>query len=104
MIVKYLLQPLERDKNYCGDSSLKYSEDDLNDIYDKTNGYCYYCGKKPSWKNYGVVGERGAWEVDHSNPKAQGGTDYFRNLVPSCISCNRSKQDLHSRQFEKYID
>lgn len=37
------------------------------------------------------MGERGAWEVDHSVPKSRGGTDYLRNLVPACIDCNRLK-------------
>jgi 5-methylcytosine-specific restriction endonuclease McrA len=79
---------------------LGYTDEELNDIYDKTDGYCYHCGKKLSWKNYGLSGERGAWEVDHSVPVSQGGTDYLRNLVPSCIECNRRKRDLSSRQFE----
>lgn len=70
-----------------------FSEEQLNDIYDKTGGYCEYCGKKIASVNYGKVGERGAWEVDHSNPKSRGGTDYQRNLVPACIPCNRDKSD-----------
>ena len=68
-----------------------YSDEVLNDVYDKNNGYCWWCGKKISFVNYGILGAIGAWEVDHSNPVAQGGSDYLRNLVPSCISCNRSK-------------
>ncbi len=68
-----------------------YTDDELNYIYDKTGGYCNWCEKKIAFRNYGRVGERGAWEVDHSNPLALGGTDYLRNLVPACIPCNRSK-------------
>lgn len=68
-----------------------YSDDDLNNIYDKTNGYCAYCGKKLAFCNYGQKGSHGAWEVDHSNPRSRGGTDYLRNLVPACIDCNREK-------------
>jgi len=82
---------------------MKYSEDELNFIYDKTDGHCYHCGKKIAWKNYGLTGAFAAWEVDHSRSKAQGGTDYLRNLVPSCIPCNRSKGSLHSRQFQQYV-
>ena len=76
-----------------------YTDDELNEIYDKNNGYCWHCGKKLAFKNYGIVGARGAWEVDHSNPTSRGGTNYFRNLVPSCINCNRSKGDLKTREF-----
>jgi len=80
-------------------SVMPYTDDELNYIYDKTNGCCWHCGKKLAWRNYGMFGEKGAWEVDHSNPLSRGGTDYLRNLVPSCIECNRSKGDLKSKEF-----
>ena len=51
-----------------------WSNDILNKVYDKTGGYCYHCGKKLAWKNYGISKARGAWEVDHSNPLSKGGT------------------------------
>jgi 5-methylcytosine-specific restriction endonuclease McrA len=73
-----------------------FSDDDLNDIYHKNNGHCWHCGKKLSFVNYGKVGRKAAWEVDHANPR---GVDDLRNWVPACISCNRSKQDLTTRQF-----
>ena len=81
-----------------------FSDDELNDIYDKTDGYCEYCGKKIAFKNYGMAGERGAWEVDHSNPRSRGGTDYMRNLVPACISCNRDKSDRTGRAYRASCD
>lgn len=76
-----------------------YTDEELNEIYDKNNGYCWHCGKKLAFKNYGIVGAKGAWEIDHSVPVSRGGTDYFRNLVPSCISCNRSKRELKTREY-----
>jgi 5-methylcytosine-specific restriction endonuclease McrA len=76
-----------------------WTNEELNDIYDKNNGYCWHCGKKLSFSNYGKPWEKGAWEVDHSIPLSRGGTDHFNNLVPACIECNRSKQDLTSREF-----
>jgi len=78
---------------------LPWSEDDLNYIYDKTGGYCYYCGKKIDWSNYGAHGEKGAWTVDHMLPVSRGGTDHMNNLVPACIPCNSSKGDLRPREF-----
>ncbi|MCU4677647.1 HNH endonuclease [Catenovulum sp. 2E275] len=42
-------------------------------------------------KNYGVVGMRGAWEVDHSIPISKGGSNHLNNLFPACIPCNRKK-------------
>ena len=78
---------------------MPFSDSILNVIYEKTAGRCYHCGKKLAWKNYGVPGERGSWEVDHSNPKVLGGTNYLRNLFPACVSCNRSKEAQTSREF-----
>jgi 5-methylcytosine-specific restriction endonuclease McrA len=70
---------------------MAYSDEDLNYVYDKNDGYCWWCGKKLSFVNYGCPGAHGAWEVDHSNPVVQGGSDLLRNLLPACIPCNRSK-------------
>ena len=68
-----------------------FTDEELSDIYDKNEGYCEYCDKKLAFTNYGRLGERGAWEVDHSVPKSRGGSNYLRNLVPACIDCNRQK-------------
>ena len=79
-----------------GGDKTTYEADDLNDIYDKNEGYCWHCEKKLAFVNYGRPGERGAWEVDHSNPL---GVDDLWNWVPACVPCNRSKQDLTTQQF-----
>lgn len=70
---------------------MRYSEDHLNRIYDRTSGYCHICQKKLSFKNYGKPRSRGAWEVEHSKPQAMRGTSRLNNLYPACISCNREK-------------
>jgi len=70
-----------------------FSNEELSEIYDKTEGYCYYCHKKLAWKNYGKFGAKGGWEVDHSRPKSKGGSNYSRNLFPACIPCNRDKSN-----------
>ena len=76
-----------------------YSDEDLNDIYDKTSGYCYYCGKKIDWSNYGDPDSKGSWEVDHKIPVSRGGGDSYGNLVPACTDCNRDKGDLTPSEF-----
>jgi 5-methylcytosine-specific restriction endonuclease McrA len=68
-----------------------YSKKRLNEIYQKSSGYCAICGKKLSLINYGKPKRKAPWEVDHSNPLSKGGTKYFRNLRAVCISCNRKK-------------
>jgi len=79
---------------------LPHSEEELSEIYDKTDGYCFYCGKKLAFTNYGRHGEKGSWHVEHKNPKARGGSDYFRNLVPACIDCNLDKKDRPVRSYK----
>lgn len=76
---------------------MKYSPEQLDAIYDKTSGKCHICGKKLARSNYGVLGVRGCWEVEHSVAVARGGTDHANNLFAACISCNRSKGDSTSR-------
>ena len=80
-----------------------WNDRQLSRIYDKTGGYCYHCGKKIVWVNYGRrdKGVRGGWEVDHSRPKNRGGSDHMTNLVPSCWKCNSQKGDMTSAEFRK---
>lgn len=70
---------------------MAFNAAELNQIYDRTSGRCHICHKKLAFKNYGAVGARAAWEIEHSVPQAKGGTDHLNNLYPACISCNRSK-------------
>ena len=76
---------------------MRVDDKSRNWIYDRTNGRCHLCGKKLSFQNYARPGEKGAWEIEHSRPRARGGTDYLRNLLPACIRCNRSKRTTTSR-------
>ena len=62
-------------------------------IFDRTDGYCHICHKKLSFKNYGALGDHGAWEVEHSKPRSKGGTDHGNNLYAACIKCNRDKSN-----------
>ncbi|MDR3669173.1 MAG: HNH endonuclease [Ignavibacteriaceae bacterium] len=72
---------------------MKVAYQDKRKIYDRTTGYCHICRKKLSFGNYGLIGQKGAWEIEHSNPKSLGGSDRFHNLYASCISCNRRKNN-----------
>ncbi len=76
---------------------MAYSTEELNRIYDRTSGRCHICGKRLSFKNYGRYGERGAWHVEHSRPRARGGTDHGNNLYAACIGCNLEKSTVSTR-------
>ena len=81
-----------------------FDNDAINYVFDKTDGYCYYCGKKLAFKNYGQLEGYGAWEIDHSKPKSKGGTNYLRNLVPACIDCNRDKSDRRGTNYKNNFE
>jgi 5-methylcytosine-specific restriction endonuclease McrA len=82
---------------------MSYDADVLNDIYDKTNGHCRYCGKKLAWNNYGALDEKASWEVDHGIPLSRGGSDDFRNLWPACTECNRQKGDMTTSEYRRFL-
>lgn len=69
----------------------------LKRIYDRTSGYCHVCGKKMSLTNYARPGRKGAWEIEHSVPRAKGGTDHPNNLFGAHIICNREKSDCTTK-------
>lgn len=75
----------------------KYDPKRLDAIYSKTDGYCHLCYKKLSRINYGRAGSRGAWQVEHSVPKAKGGSNRLNNLYPACIKCNLEKGTRHTK-------
>ncbi len=83
---------------------MSWTSETINNVFDKTDGYCRYCGKRIYWKNYGRPGERGAWEIDHSVPMAIGGTDNLRNLWPACIECNRDKGTTTGPQYLRLFE
>ena len=76
---------------------MAYSTEKLSWIYDRTSGRCHICGKKLSFKNYGRYGEKAAWQVEHSRPRARGGTDHGNNLYAACIGCNLEKSTVSTR-------
>lgn len=76
---------------------MAHSPETLEWVFAKTAGRCHLCHKQLSRCNYGACGTRGAWEVDHSVPRARGGTDHGNNLFAACTSCNRSKQHGSTR-------
>lgn len=76
---------------------MAFSKEEKRKIYDRTTGYCHICGKKLSFENYGFMYLKGAWEVEHSNPKSKGGTNRLNNLYPACITCNRSKNNSSTK-------
>lgn len=75
-------------------------------VYDKCNGHCGYCGRAIEYK---------AMQVDHIFPKCCRGGDTIENLMPTCRRCNHYKRantlenfrnlmmSLHQRLGKIYI-
>lgn len=76
---------------------MAFSKIEKRNIYDRTSGKCHICIKKLAFENYSFLGLKGAWEVEHSNPKSMGGTNRLNNLYASCITCNRSKNNKSTK-------
>lgn len=66
-------------------------------VLERSDGRCHLCGKRAAARNYGKVGARGAWEIDHDVPRSKGGTDHLNNLRAAHCSCNRAKGARSSR-------
>lgn len=75
-----------------------HANKELKYIYDKTGGYCWYCGEKLDWEGFGKPGKRGSWELNHRLPLSKGGTVSLENLVPTHIACHRRNEGLASRE------
>jgi 5-methylcytosine-specific restriction endonuclease McrA len=74
-----------------------YTRQELKAVYARTSGHCHICGQKVSLTNYATPGRKGAWEVEHSRPRAAGGSDRLNNLYAACIGCNRDKGTVTTR-------
>jgi len=83
---------------------VRYGDEQLTDIFEKSFGNCAYCDKQLAWTNYGRDGYRGAWEVDHRIPLSRGGTDHLNNLSAACVDCNRAKGDMTAREFTASLE
>ena len=69
----------------------KYSGERLLQIFERTHGDCHICGRRLCFGNYAALSEKGAWEVEHSRPRAMGGSERLNNLYAAHIRCNRQK-------------
>jgi hypothetical protein len=85
--------------NFYLEGCMIYDHIKLRRIFEKTDGRCHLSGRKLRFKDYGDADASGGWEVDHSVPRACGGTDHGNNLFPAAISANRAKQDRSTRSI-----
>ena len=69
--------------------------DQRAEVWAKTNGHCWYCGKSMNpW---------GDFTVDHMDPRKQGGGNELTNLAPCCKPCNSQKHAKTVEEFRQYL-
>ncbi len=75
-----------------------------NDIFNKYNGRCSYCGNiivnSSNGNGYHFYDQ---FTVDHIVPLAKGGTNVKTNLIPACYTCNWCKDNMDIEEFRKEI-
>lgn len=67
------------------------------DVYEKYNGRCAYCGKEIEYAEM---------QVDHLIPlrDIESGSDDFENLMPACRRCNHYKRANTLEGWRKMIE
>ena len=67
---------------------MPYSEEELNHAFEKSNGYCWWCGKKLVFNNYGIFTKEG-WDIDDTYHVKNRKNSHLKSFVAACIECNR---------------
>jgi len=73
---------------------IKFTKNQREIIFNKTNGHCAYCGT-------GIILK--SMQVDHLKSLFKDGTNDINNLLPSCRPCNRRKGTFDIEQFRLEI-
>ena len=63
-------------------------------VFAKYNGHCAYCGQKIEIKDM---------QIDHIQPKCNGGLNCIENLNPSCRLCNHYKRSLTLEKYRELL-
>ena len=58
-------------------------------------------GNEIHFSKYGKIDHVNGWEIDHSKPKKEKGTDHLNNLQPLQWTENRKKGDIYPYTNEK---
>lgn len=72
-----------------------FTKEQRAEIFSKTNGCCCYCGK--------ALNPFKEMDVEHVDPRNNGGSNAIENLYMSCPSCNRRKQDKTLEQYRMWL-
>lgn len=75
---------------------MSFSKKIREQVHQKYNGHCAYCGREISLSEM---------QVDHFFPKyGEQGSDDIANMMPSCRMCNHYKRAHSLEVFRQYIE
>jgi hypothetical protein len=74
----------------------------LRHIFRRTDGRFHICHGRLVFNNHGKTGAKGAWHIEHSVPRTNGGSDHPNNLYAACICCSLDKGTLNIRTVRAY--
>jgi 5-methylcytosine-specific restriction endonuclease McrA len=81
---------------------------DRQQVYDKCDGHCAYCGVEITLKQMQVDHIRPHWhtftEQEASQAKIVKGSHDLDNLNPSCARCNKWKSTYSVENFRKVVE
>lgn len=72
----------------------KLSKTERQEVYQKCQGHCAYCGCDLKYIDM---------QVDHVIPLRIGGADELNNMLPACRSCNHYKATFDVEEYRKYL-
>ena len=79
---------------------MSYTDDEIKWVYGRTDGCCFYCGTHLTLGCYGLIAERGAWEVNYFIPKLNNEERRRENWVPACITCDTVKRECFPWEYD----
>lgn len=83
-----------------------FSSKVLQEIFNRTDGHCHFCGDPVILDKYGCkdINEvKGAWEADHVIQRGKGGSKFADNCLPACVQCNRLRWHRKGNEIRELI-
>ena len=68
----------------------------LIEVFNRTQGYCFYCRREIVFHAYRAFSERGVWVIDRFIPVSKGSSDNPDNWV----ACSHRKDEPLSWEFD----
>lgn len=69
----------------------RWTKEQIERAFKHSQGKCNQCGWPLVFAAYGRTGHRDEWHIEHSRPRARGGTDHGNNLYGAHAECNIKK-------------